>query len=131
MPIEAIEVITYILSTVVIGLITVLLTRLSKPQQERELTLTQIVEGLAKTVDLTSDQLIERIKQIGEMDEQINSLRREVTRLSDEIRRKNRELREERAHNALLMQQLIEQAKLVPIKRPVLTDTDPPRKKEV
>lgn len=111
------------LPEIIIGAaISILVSRLSKSPDERNQIIVSTAEGLAKIADMTADQLIEKIKQIDE-------LTRNVELLRDEIRVKNRELREERAHNALLIRQLIEEAHLIPVPRPVFPDTDPPRSK--
>lgn len=113
------------LPEIIIGAaIAILTARLSKTPDERQQIIVQTAEGLAKIADMTADQLIEKIKMIDELSKQVEYFKAE-------LKAKNKELREERAHNALLIRQLIEDAKLVPVKRPVLTDTDPPRKKDV
>lgn len=107
------------LPEIIIGAaISILVARLSKSPDERQQIIVQTAEGLAKIADMTADQLIEKIKQIDE-------LSRQVEYFKAELKIKNKELREERTHNALLIRQLIEEAKLVPVTRPILPDSEP------
>lgn len=98
------------------------LARFSKTRQERSdervKMMVDTIEKMALTQKISASEVLEKIRLIDVMEKQIQDFKQE-------IRLKNKELRAERAHNALLIRQLVEEAKLIPVPRPVLTDSDP------
>lgn len=121
------EILRLLAAAVISAMSGLALARFSKSRQERVdervKTMVDTIEKMALAQKISSSEVLEKIRLIDVMEQQIEDFKKE-------IRLKNHDLREERAHNALLIRQLVEEAKLIPVPRPTIPHTDPPRRLE-
>lgn len=116
-----IEILKLFIATFLGGLATFILSRVTKTKDDRYQQIVSVMEGFARIADMSADQLVDKIKMV-------DDLEKKYTELKTLYFKMDRELKAERNYVAMLQVQLVEEAGLKPKNRPVVPDSDTPRK---